>query len=254
MYGAIIGDIAGSTYEFRNAARADFELFPAGSTFTDDTVLTIAVADAIMSGRNYKEALLEFARKYPNAGYGMGFMKWFTREDPRPYNSFGNGSAMRVSAVAWAFNTIEEVVEEAKKSAEPTHNHPEGIKGAQATSAAVFLALQGKSKKEIKEFMESEFSYRLPGSYEELRATSRPNVICQETVPQALTCFLESDDFEDALRKAIWLGGDSDTIACISGSMAEAFYRDIPASMISFAEEKLDDFLLEKVRRFRAEV
>ncbi|MDT8401311.1 MAG: ADP-ribosylglycohydrolase family protein [Bacteroidales bacterium] len=251
MFGAILGDIAGSTYEFHNAKKADFELFPEGSFFTDDSILTVSIADAIMNGRAYGDCLLEYGRKYPNGGYGLKFMHWLQMENPRPYNSFGNGSAMRVSPVAYAFTTIEEALKEAKKTAEPTHNHPEGIKGAQATAAAIFLALEGKPKNEIKEFVEERFSYDLSRTYEQVRSTHSYNEICQETVPEALSCFLDSEDFEDALRKAIWLGGDSDTIACITGSVAEAYYKDIPDYMFRIVEEKLDSFLLEKVHRFR---
>lgn len=251
MYGAILGDIAGSTYEFHNVEKADFKLFPPRSFFTDDSILTVAVADAIMADRSYGECLLEYGRKYPNGGYGLRFMHWLQMKDPSPYNSYGNGSAMRVSPVAYAYNTIEKVLEEAQRTAEPTHNHPEGIKGAKATAAAIFLARQGRSKTGIKEFVEERFGYKLSRSYEEVKATHQYNEICQETVPQALTSFFESEDFEDALRKAVWLGGDSDTIACITGSVAEAFYGDIPSYMLGIVKEKLDEFLLEKVSLFR---
>ena len=251
MLGAIIGDIAGSTYEFRNATKEDFELLPEGSFYTDDTVLSIAIADAILSKRTYKDCLLEYARKYRNMGYGMKFKKWYHQEDPQPYNSFGNGSAMRVSPVGWAFDTIEEVLEEAKKTAEPTHNHPEGIKGAQATAAAIFMARKGKSKSEIKIFIGSEFDYDLSRSYEMVKATHKYNEICQKTVPESLICFLESENFEDALRKAIWIGGDSDTIACITGSIAEAYYKSIPDYLLEKAHSNLPAELNHIVVEFR---
>ena len=250
MFGAIIGDIAGSTYEFRNATMKDFDLFPEGSFFTDDTVLTVAIADAIINRTNYKDSLLNYARKYRNLSYGMKFKRWYHQEDPQPYNSFGNGSAMRVSPVGWAFDYMDEVLTEAKKTAEPTHNHLEGIKGAQATAAAIFMARTGSSRSEIKNFVEEKFAYDLSRSYDEVKATHKYNEICQETVPESLICFLESEDFEDALRKAIWIGGDSDTIACITGSIAEAYYKIIPEYMIGVVQEKLDSDLLYTIKRF----
>jgi len=252
MLGAIIGDIAGSTYEFNKALSHYFETMPEDSRYTDDTVLTVAIADAILHNRNYKDSLLEYARKYPNAGYGEKFTEWFHNDDPQPYNSFGNGSAMRVSPVGWAFDSIEKVMEEAKKTAEPSHNHPEGIKGAQATAATVFLAREGKSKTDIKKFLQGAFDYDIARTYDELKATYKNNLICQFTVPESIICFLESVDYEDAIRKAIFLGGDSDTLACITGSMAEAYYRVVPEDLARLAEEKLDEQLMITVNEFRS--
>jgi ADP-ribosylglycohydrolase len=228
MLGSILGDIIGSTYEFHNAGIYDFDPLPAGSDFTDDTVLTIAVVDAILSNKPYGALIKEYAIKWPNRGYGLMFSNWYSSGNPLPYYSFGNGSAMRVSAIGWAFTTLEKTIEEAAKSAECTHNHPEGIKGAEATTAAMYLARTGHSKTEIKAFVQTRFHYNLERSLEEIKPDYYFNETCQETVPEAITCFLESENFEDAIRKAIWLGGDSDTLACITGGMAEAFYRKIP--------------------------
>jgi len=228
MLGSILGDIIGSTYEFHNAGRYDFDPFPAGSDFTDDTVLTIAVADAVLNKRPYGNAIKEYAINWPNRGYGLMFGNWYKSASPEPYKSFGNGSAMRVSPVGWAYDTLEKTIEEAAGSAECTHNHPEGIKGAEATAAAMFLARNGYSKVEIKDFVKKRFHYNLDRTLEEIRPGYKFNETCQETVPEAISCFLESENFEDAIRKAIWLGGDSDTLACITGGIAEAFYREIP--------------------------
>jgi len=224
MLGAIIGDIIGSTYEFNNAKDYNFDPFPPGSDFTDDTVLTIAVADAIINKRPYGETIREYAIRWPNRGYGGMFRRWYHMDDPQPYNSYGNGSAMRVSPVGWAFETLDKTTDEARRSAECTHNHPEGIKGAESVAAAMFLARNGASKEEIKDLVKSRFQYDLSRSLADIRPSYRFNETCQETVPEALTCFLESESYEDAIRKAIWLGGDSDTMACITGGIAEAFY------------------------------
>jgi ADP-ribosylglycohydrolase len=228
MLGSIIGDIIGSTYEFNNAGKYDFEPFPSGSDFTDDSVLTIAVADAILNNKPYGTVIKEYAINWPNRGYGGMFSRWYLTSNPQPYNSFGNGSAMRVSPVGWAFDSLEKTIEEARNSAECTHNHPEGIKGAEATAAAIFLSRTGYTKKEIKDFVQRRFDYNLDRTLSEIKPGYKFNETCQETVPEAITCFLESENFEDAIRKAIRLGGDSDTLACITGGIAEAFYVEIP--------------------------
>jgi len=228
MLGSILGDIIGSTYEFDNAGKYDFEPFPSGSDFTDDTVLTIAVADAILNNKPYGTVIREYANKWPGRGYGGMFSRWYRADNPQPCNSFGNGSAMRASPVGWAFETLEKTIEEAGKSAECTHNHPEGIKGAEATAAAMFLSRTGYSKKEIKDFVQLRFNYNLGRTLAEIQSGYKFNETCQETVPEAITCFLESENYEDAIRKAIWLGGDSDTLACITGGIAEAFYGELP--------------------------
>jgi ADP-ribosylglycohydrolase len=251
MLGSIIGDIIGSTYEFHNAGNYDFEPFPSGSDFTDDTVLTIAVAEAILNNKPYGTIIREYANKWPGRGYGGMFSRWYRTSNPQPYNSFGNGSAMRVSPVGWAFDTLEKIIEEAGKSAECTHNHPEGIKGAEATAAVMFLSRTGHSKNEIKDFVQKRFHYNLGRTLEEMKPGYKFNETCQETVPEAITCFLESENYEDAIRKAIWLGGDSDTLACITGGIAEAFYREIPLDWQAHARETLPIELCSVLDTFR---
>lgn len=250
MIGAIAGDIIGSVFERRNIKTTNFELFSFESTFTDDTVLTVAVADCIMTGKDYARAFKEYGRKYPHAGYGPGFLNWLFSATMEPYSSFGNGSAMRVSPVGFAFDTIEEVLKEAKLSAEVTHNHPEGIKGAQATAAAVFLARKGESKEAIREYITENFGYNLNQSLEKIRPYYTFDATCLGSVPQAIIAFLESENFEDAIRKAVSLGGDSDTIACIAGGIAQAYYKSIPSLIVSKVKEILPPDLLEVVERF----
>lgn len=238
MLGAIIGDVVGSVYEWNNIKTKDFEFFKPNCFFTDDTVMTVAVAKALLLTRekqskanekiSFKKELIkqmqDFGKRFPNAGYGGMFAGWLVSDNPKPYNSFGNGSAMRVSPCGYIAVTLDEALLLAKASAEVTHNHPEGIKGAEATAAAIFLARCGKSKKEIKEYIEENF-YTLDKTLDEIRPSYSFNETCQETVPQAIQAFLESVDFEDAIRNAISLGGDSDTLAAITGSIAWAYYR-----------------------------
>jgi ADP-ribosylglycohydrolase len=213
MIGAITGDIVGSIYERRTIKQTNFVLFGPSCRFTDDTVLTVAVADAILSQAPYAEKLREYYDLYPHAGYGGSFRRWASTPGVGAYNSWGNGSAMRVSPVGYAFDTIEGVLDEAARSAEVTHNHPEGIKGARAVAAAVFMARTGSSKDDIRRFAVAEFAYDLSRSVDEIRPSYRFDVSCQGSVPEALIAFLDSVDFEDAVRKAVSLGGDSDTIA-----------------------------------------
>ena len=234
MLGAILGDIVGSPYEFdcNNYKHKDFPLLSARSRFTDDTVMTLAVAQGLLAGRGIpertfaevREAMRVWGEAYPHAGYGGMFRRWLHAEHPRPYGSFGNGSAMRVSAAGWLFDTLEKTLEMAKVTAEVTHNHPEGIKGAQAAAAAIFLARTGSSKQEIQHYTERHFGYDLSRTCDEIRPGYRHVETCQQTVPEAITAFLESTGYEDALRNAVSLGGDSDTLAAITGSIAEAFY------------------------------
>lgn len=231
MLGAIIGDIIGSVYEHAPVKKEVFPLFSSQSKFTDDTVLTVAVADAILHDKPYQEALLYWGRKYPDAGYGGRFYEWLHTTNPEPYNSWGNGAAMRVSPVGFAFDTLEEVLAEAKKSAEVSHNHPEGIKGAQAVAAAIWLARYENTKIHIKDYLESTFDYELTIPFEEIREDYRFDVSAQGSVPQAIRAFLAAGSMEDAIRKAVSLGGDSDTQACIAGAIGQAFYKDIPASI-----------------------
>lgn len=251
MLGSIAGDIIGSVYEFTNVKpEYDFPLFVENSEFTDDTVLTIALADSILNNIPYIDKLREYYSRYPDAGYGNMFHSWARTKDPRPYNSWGNGSAMRTSPIGWAYNDLETILQKAKESAEVTHNHPEGIKGAQATAAAIFLARTNNSKKEIKEFIEKNFNYNLELEIEELRKTYSFNESCQDTVPQAIFTFLVSKSFEDSIRKAIYIGGDSDTLACINGSIAEAFYRGVPEMITQEVYKRLNDKLIVIVNKF----
>jgi ADP-ribosylglycohydrolase len=250
MIGAIAGDIIGSVYEADNIKTVDFPLFGPGSRFTDDTVLTVAVADSILHGDEYTAKLKEYYWHYPHAGYGWYFHLWASSDSSEPYNSWGNGSAMRVSPVGFAFNTIDEVLAEAKRSAEVTHNHVEGIKGAQATAAAVFLARSGETKEKIRGYIEKTFGYDLSEPLDSIREWYAFDVSCQGSVPQAIVAFLESEHYEDAVRKAISIGGDSDTIACIAGGIAQAFYQGVPGFIASRVRAILDDRLNRIVTEF----
>ena len=239
MIGAIAGDIIGSVYEQHHIKTKDFPLFDPHCNFTDDTVLTVAIADAILSGKPYVDSVRRLGRRYPHAGYGGSFIHWLHTPDAGPYNSWGNGSAMRVSPVGFAFTTEEEVLAQAKATAEITHNHPEGIKGAQATALAVFLARTGRDKETIRSRIIDQFAYDLDRTVEDIRPTYRFDISCQGTVPAALVAFLDSESYEDAVRNAISLGGDSDTLACITGGIAEAFYGDIPDVFLTKVKELL---------------
>lgn len=253
VLGAVIGDVIGSVYEWDNVKTIDFPLFSEKSRFTDDTVLTVAVADSILNKKDFAQTIWEYGQKYPRSGFGGRFRSWLKSHDLKPYGSFGNGSAMRVSPVGVAYNDIETVLEVAKQSAGVTHNHPEGIKGAQATAAALFLAKKGKSKAEIKNYITSTFNYNLNFTLDEIRPTYEFDVTCQGSVPEAIVAFLESSDFESAIRLAISIGGDSDTIACITGGIAAAFYNEIPTTIIDFVVDKLPIEFLEIMIRFDEE-
>lgn len=250
MIGAIAGDVIGSVYEHRPVKHTEFPLFGPQSRFTDDTVLTIAVAQAILEGEDYGAALKRVGRSYPDAGYGMSFFRWLMDADSRPYNSWGNGSAMRVSPVGFAFESEEDVLREAELSAAVTHNHPEGIKGAQATAMAVFMARKGCGKETIRQRIQQRFSYDLERSLEQIRPGYRFDISCQGTVPEAIIAFLESRDYEDALRKGISLGGDSDTIGSITGGIAQAFYGSLPGSIVIETRKRLPPAFLDVIDRF----
>ncbi len=257
MLGAIAGDIAGSAYEWNSVADRQFQLFPQGADFTDDSVLTIAVADAILRGRDgvapdYRTFIHNYGRKWRGRGYGGMFRGWLASPDPQPYNSFGNGSAMRVSPVAWAYDDEKKVLEQASQSADVTHNHPEGIKGAQSVALAIFLARNGESKEAIRSRIEREFEYDLQRSVEQIQPDYSFDVTCQGSVPEAIVAFLDSTDFESAVRNAIWLGGDADTQACIAGSIAEAFYGGVPSTIDSEVRKRLDSELIAVVDEFKA--
>jgi len=250
MLGAIAGDIIGSIYEFENIKTTEFPLFSAGCTFTDDTVLTVALADCLLSGGNYANFMKEYYRLYPNAGFGGQFIKWAKSDDSKPYNSWGNGSAMRISPVGWFYNKLDEVLKKAEEFTAITHDHPEGIKGAQATAAAIYLSRTGSSKDEIRNYINNCHGYDLTPTCDDIRPAYRFDVSCQGTVPQAIIAFLESTDFESSIRLAVSLGGDTDTIACITGSIAEAFYGGVPTNIASRTFMRLDEKLKKVTTRF----
>ena len=250
MLGAIAGDIFGAAYEGHPLKREDFDVFDAPRFFTDDTVLTVATADALLGDGDYAEAYRRWGRRYPNRGYGGTFRLWLEGQIEGPYNSFGNGSAMRVSPVGWAFDTLEETLAEAERSAAVTHDHPEGIKGAQAAAAAVFLARHGATKQEIRTQISDWFGYDLDRSIAEIRPHYSFDVTCQGSVPEALIAFLDADDFEHALRLAISLGGDADTQAAIAGSVAEAYFGGVPDRIEEEVAVVLDPPLMGVVARF----
>jgi ADP-ribosylglycohydrolase len=250
MLGAIAGDIIGSTREWAPVKTVDFELIQQESTFTDDSVLTVATAEAILSQEDYASAYKACARNYPGRGYGGHFAEWIHMETSEPYNSFGNGSAMRVSPVGWAFDSLDEVMKQAKASAEVTHSHPEGIKGAVATAGAIFLARTGKSKKNIQEFATGLIGYELSRTLKNIRPDYEFDVTCQGSVPESIICFLESTDYESTVRNAISLGGDADTMAAIAGSIAEAFYGGVPKDIEHEVWNRLDDNLTGVIQRF----
>jgi len=258
MYGAILGDIIGSPYEFdMGDKRKEFPLFSEKSCFTDDTVMTVAVAEAFLEApedenvirQRLIRSMRKWGRRYPGAGYGVRFCDWLESRDPRPYNSWGNGSAMRVAPVGWLFHDLETVRRMAGVSADVTHNHPEGIKGAEATAAAIFLGRTGHSKDEIKAYIEAEFHYRLNRTCDEIRPAYRHVESCQETVPEAITAFLEGDSFEDVIRTAVSLGGDCDTLTCIAGAMAEGFYG-VPKELKQECRVRLPKDLREVLQSF----
>jgi ADP-ribosylglycohydrolase len=249
MIGAIAGDIIGSVYEFERIKSKQFDLFSPDCCFTDDTVLTVALAESILTGNDYASLMKAYYRRYPNAGYGGLFHGWAQARRSQPYNSWGNGAAMRISSVGFAFDRLDEVLVRAAEYTAVTHNHIEGIKGAQATAAAIFLARTGSTKAEIKQYTAAAFHYDLSRSVDEIRPTYRFNESCQQTVPEAILCFLESTDFEDAIRNSVSLGGDSDTLACITGGIAQAYYG-VPAAIADRAMSILDEDLRRVTGRF----
>lgn len=249
MIGAIAGDIIGSIYEWHNIKTTEFPLFSPRCHFTDDSVLTIALADAIMSGVDYVTLLKKYYRTYPHAGFGGHFAAWALTENTAPYYSWGNGAAMRISPAGFAYPTLDETLRKAGEFTAVTHDHPEGIKGGKATAAAIFLARSGKTKPEIRDYISSTFDYDLSRTLDEIRPTYTYDISSQGTVPQAITAFLESESFEDAIRKAVSLGGDCDTLTCITGGIAQAFYG-IPEEISRQVYAYLDEPLSEVTRKF----
>lgn len=256
ILGAICGDIIGSVYERCNVLSMDFPLFKKLFTrFTDDTVLTVATMDCQLGKtKNYTLYYQTYGKHYRGRGYGSLFVKWMFSDEPQPYNSFGNGSAMRVSPIGWMYDSLEKTLAEAQRSAGVTHNHPEGIKGAQAIAACVFLARTGKKKEEIKEYVSSTFGYDLGRTIEEIRPSYHigANATCQGSVPEAIISFLDSTDYENAIRLAISIGGDSDTIACMAGGIAEAYYREIPDEIVNTVLDMLPQQMKEVIEEFSA--
>ena len=260
MLGAILGDIIGSPYEFDCGDKSkDFPLFIDKCEYTDDSVMTAAVADALMAVQSddsddairakLVERMQHWGKTYPNAGYGSRFYWWIKEKNPQPYNSFGNGSAMRVSPVAWLYDNMDTVRRMARLSADVTHNHPEGIKGAESVAAAIFMARMGSSKEEIKAYICSEFGYDLSRPCDELRPDYHHVESCQQTVPAAITAFLEGNSFEDVIRTAVSLGGDCDTLTAIAGSIAEGFYG-VPDELKEECIRRLPEDLLGVVEAF----
>lgn len=258
MYGAILGDMIGSPFEFDMGNKSkEFPLFSKHSSFTDDTVMTLAVAEAAMELLKNPEdgqkkmiaSMQKYGKLFPYAGYGSMFRHWLTENTPQPYGSFGNGSAMRVSSVAWLWDDLETVRAMARLSAQVSHNHPEGIKGAEATASAIFLARTGSSKAQIKTYIEKNFGYDLSRSCDEIRPHYHHVESCQETVPEAITAFLEGESFEDVIRTAVSLGGDCDTLTCIAGSIAEGFYG-VPQELKKECRKRLPGYLLDVLDRF----
>jgi len=252
MLGALTGDIVGSIYEWNNIKTTEFPLFQEHCRFTDDSVLTVALAESILTGEEFASLMKSYYRKYPEAGYGSNFLRWAQSDSSSPYNSWGNGAAMRISPVAWAFDTLEEVLLKAEQYSVVTHNHPEGVKGAQATAAAVYLARTGSTKKEICRYVSETFCYDLSLNCDQIRPHYSFDVSCQGTVPQALAAFMDSSDFESAIRLAISLGGDSDTLAGITGGIAQAFYGGVPEPIAARTLNFLDEPLRRVTMEFEA--
>ncbi len=259
MYGAILGDMIGAPYEFDMGKKTkEFPLFCTESHYTDDSVMTIAVAEALLDNQfqddetikaGLVDSMRKWGRKYPDAGYGGKFWHWLRAKDPKPYGSYGNGSAMRVSSAGWLFDTMEQTRHMARLTAEVTHNHPEGIKGAESTACAIFLARTGHSKDEIKDYIIKEFGYDLSRTCDQIRPAYHHVESCQGTVPEAITAFLEGTDFEDVIRTAVSLGGDCDTLTCIAGSIAEAFYG-VPEQLKDECRSRLPKDMLDILGRF----
>ena len=261
MYGAIIGDIIGSRFEFdRGNKTREFELFTSECDYTDDTVMTVAVAEALLDAgldadkktvkANLIKSMKKWGQRYPYAGYGARFISWVLTDDPEPYGSYGNGSGMRVSPVGWFYDSMERTREVARWTAEVSHNHPEGVKGAESVAAAIYMARNGSSTEEIKAYIEKEFGYDLSRTLDEIRPKYHHVEDCMHTMPEAITCFLEANNYEECIRNVMYIGGDTDTLGAIAGAIAEAKWS-VPEEYIKQAREFLPDDILEVVNRFR---
>lgn len=253
IIGAICGDILGSSYEWHPVKYMDHQLCMRDDTFTDDSVCTIAIADAILNQKPFATTLQDWCRRYPRAGYGGSFRRWIREDNPQPYNSWGNGSAMRVSAAGTLAHTLEDALDLAKQSAEVTHNHPEGIKGAQAVAAAIYLAKQGATKQQIKEYIEETFSYNLNRDYQTIQRGYCFDVSCMGSVPESIICFLVASSYEDTIRHAIALGGDADTMAAIAGGIAAAYYKEVPYPVISHCVSRLPEEMIDVINQAAGE-
>jgi len=253
LLGAIAGDIIGSRYEWHPVKTTDFELLSEECFFTDDTVLTVAVASALLQGGTFAEEIWDLGNRYPDRGYGNNFMRWLSGPKKEPYHSYGNGSALRVSSIGWAFDTLEEVLENAYRSAVVTHDHPEGIKGAQSVALAVWMSRQKRSKADIRLEIVKRFGYDLDRTLAEIRPSYTFDVTCQGSVPEAIIAFLESQDYESAVRNAISLGGDADTQAAIAGSIAEAFYGPLDDGLVRFVKKVLPQEFWNVIKQFNAQ-
>lgn len=254
LMGAIVGDTIGSAYEFSPTKDYDFDMYRPISRYTDDSLMTIAIANAILANKSLPadvvaSSMKTLGCKYLNVGYGPAFRRWL-KNGNEPYNSWGNGSAMRVSACGFAYDTLEETLDAAKSSAEVTHNHPEGIKGAKATATAIFMARNGESKDGIKKYITYKFGYNLDYHCNDIRDSYQFEVSCQESVPQSIVAFIDSTDYESAIRLAVSLGGDADTMGAITGAIALAFYKEMPDEMYDFAWNRLSDDLKATVIEF----
>jgi ADP-ribosylglycohydrolase len=252
VLGAVVGDIVGSIYEFDNHRSKEFPFFGSRCCFTDDTVLTVALADAILNNGDYAAAMRRYGARYPDESYGGRFRQWLADPTMGPYQSFGNGAAMRISPAGWAYATLDETLKKAREFTAVTHDHPEGIKGAEATAGAIWMGRHGKSKAAIREWVVRHTGYDLSRTCDQIRPMYQFNETCQRTVPEAFTAFFESTNFEDAIRLAVSLGGDTDTLACITGGMAEAFYGGVPKEIETEALSRLDERLRDVTTRFRA--
>lgn len=256
MFGAIVGDVIGSPFEHANVKSTAFRLFDRGAQCTDDSILTVATADAILNGREYAATYQDYFHRFPNAGYGGRFVQWANRRETRPYGSWANGSAMRASPVGWARDALADVLTEADRTATVTHDHPEGIKGARAVAGAVFLARTSRSRETVRKFIIDDCGYPLGRTIDQIRPDYEFDISCRVTVPVAVQAFLESTDFENAIRLAVSVGGDSDTIACITGAVAHAFYGTIPRHLLEpildlYMSEDLADVSLAFCERFK---
>lgn len=251
MLGAIAGDVIGSVFEWHPTKSKQFPLFVPRSRFTDDTVLTIAVAGALLTDGDYARTIKDYGRRFPDAGYGKRFKQWLAANESAPYGSFGNGSAMRVAPIAWAFDSVDDVLRAAEESAVVTHDHPEGVKGAQATALAVYLARKGADKRDTATEITDRFGYDLTKTPDEIRPTYKFDVTCQGSVPQSIVCFLAADSFEDTVRTAISLGGDADTMAAIAGSIAEPYFGGVPVEIEREVRGRTHPDLLDVLERFK---